>query len=427
MGPNSSGKSSIFDAILLIAQSELARIDVEDRSPNWAGPLVDLGSFRDSVFRHDMALPIEIELGFHMDETGLPWRSGRMSKSHKGQAIFSYSFKGSPHDQIGKLSRLAIRDPRTSAEVSFRYHRDGMHARFLNQTRIWRPRGVRRRGRFEEWFSSFLSTAIKSSRISSAEKRAYRWLMKSTDTMSFNFFSFSTQRVSSGRSAPRRWYPATDPRVQMESAFPKVYDSVDASAIVQRRDDPYADFLEKSQTGRHRSLRSVLRDLEIATDIRERKLSPYHTSIDIVDSITNVRSNLIDVGYGASQAIPVLQAALSYSVGPLFIEQPEIHLHPRAQGALANILCETSRHRQVVIETHSVHMINRARILIAKGKLPPGNVMVLYVKRGRKGSRVRAIPILDNGDFGAPWPEGFFDERYEDTMQLLSLKGDVGI
>ena len=78
----------------------------------------------------------------------------------------------------------------------------------------------------------------------------------------------------------------------------------------------------------------------------------------------------------------------------------------------------------MLVETHSEHMINRARIRVAKGLLDPKDVMILYVDRSLKGSQVHTIPLDKNGDFGAAWPEGFFDERYEDTMKLLQLKSE---
>jgi predicted ATPase len=138
--------------------------------------------------------------------------------------------------------------------------------------------------------------------------------------------------------------------------------------------------------------------------------------------MTSVISNLIDVGFGASQIIPVITACASNRLGPLFIEQPEIHLHPKAQGTVAELLCHTSLRRQVLVETHSVHMINRARLQIARGLLDHRNVIIVYVDRTSRGSRVSTIPLKENGDFEADWPGGFFDERYEDTMRLLQLK-----
>jgi len=184
-------------------------------------------------------------------------------------------------------------------------------------------------------------------------------------------------------------------------------------------------FLYRRHEKKHRvSLNDALEKLDIATSIQPSKLSPYHSTISVTDNVTGVISNLIDVGYGASQAIPVIRACMSSGRGPLFVEQPEIHLHPKSQANLAEILCETSLDRQVVVETHSEHMINRARILVAEGKLAPSHVVINFVTRSHTGSRVRPIRLLKNGDFDRNWPRGygFFDERYQDTMRILQLK-----
>jgi predicted ATPase len=67
-------------------------------------------------------------------------------------------------------------------------------------------------------------------------------------------------------------------------------------------------------------------------------------------------------------------------------------------------------------------MINRARLQVAQGFLDPKRVVIIYVDRDSDGSHAQMIPLKENGDFGATWPGGFFDERYEDTMALLQLK-----
>ncbi len=69
----------------------------------------------------------------------------------------------------------------------------------------------------------------------------------------------------------------------------------------------------------------------------------------------------MDIGYGASQVIPVLRACLSRSRGTLFVEQPEIHLHPKAQSVVSGLLCKTSVNRQVVIKfSFHVHWVNQS-------------------------------------------------------------------
>ena len=74
--------------------------------------------------------------------------------------------------------------------------------------------------------------------------------------------------------------------------------------------------------------------------------------------------NLIDVGYGVSQALPVIMELLRPDAPPMFLlQQPEVHLHPRAQAALGSLFCQMAdRKRQLVVETHSDHLIDRVRM-----------------------------------------------------------------
>ena len=136
-----------------------------------------------------------------------------------------------------------------------------------------------------------------------------------------------------------------------------------------------------------------------------------------------IESNLIDVGFGASQVIPVIAACLrdDYRSSPIIVEQPEIHLHPKAQATIGELLARTSLKRQVVVETHSEHMINRARILVADGTLPADRIVINYVYRDASGSHVKSIRLNENGEFDGEWPSGFFDERYHDTLELMRL------
>ena len=67
-------------------------------------------------------------------------------------------------------------------------------------------------------------------------------------------------------------------------------------------------------------------------------------------------------------------------------------------------------------------MINRLRIMIAERRFHPEDVVILYVDRNSMGSFVTRIELDDAGDFQSPWPDGFFDERYKDTMRLSQLK-----
>ena len=109
------------------------------------------------------------------------------------------------------------------------------------------------------------------------------------------------------------------------------------------------------------------------------------------------------------------------------IEQPELHLHPAQQAELGDVFIESAlgeRKNTFLLETHSEHLILRMLRRVretTEGKLPAGftpvrpeDVSVVFVEPTAKGSVVRQLPVTPDGDFGAPWPGGFFAERFQD-------------
>jgi hypothetical protein len=126
-----------------------------------------------------------------------------------------------------------------------------------------------------------------------------------------------------------------------------------------------------------------------------------------------------DIGYGVSQVLPIVMACalmtdLNYH---LMIEQPELHLHPRLQGALGNLLVEAAqRGQQVTVETHSEHLILRVQKLIRMGLCDSSLVSVVFVERTSNGPIVHDVRMNEIGDFIDDWPGGFFEERLEDLF-----------
>ena len=108
-------------------------------------------------------------------------------------------------------------------------------------------------------------------------------------------------------------------------------------------------------------------------------------------------ANLINVGYGVSQILPILVQILdfdAYRKIPFFLlQQPEVHLHPRAQAELSSLLVQlaSTSNRSFIVETHSDYMIDRARIDIRKGHIPPEDVSLIYFEP--KGNIVKVHNI----------------------------------
>ena len=127
--------------------------------------------------------------------------------------------------------------------------------------------------------------------------------------------------------------------------------------------------------------------------------------------------NLIDVGYGVSQALPVLTELLRPDVPKMFLlQQPEVHLHPQAQAALGTLFCQVAAGgRQLIIETHSDYIIDRVRMDVRDETtgLKPEDVSILYFEPGDLAVKIRSIRIDKAGNvLEAPKSYGnfFMDE-----------------
>lgn len=135
--------------------------------------------------------------------------------------------------------------------------------------------------------------------------------------------------------------------------------------------------------------------------------------------------SIADVGIGVSQALPVVVALHTANPGQLvYIEQPEIHLHPRAQYALAEVLADAAKEgKRLVIETHSSVLLLGIQTLVAEGKLPPELVKLHWFTQQEDGStKIDSANLDEAGAFGN-WPEDFHtvtlqsENRYIDAAE----------
>ena len=134
--------------------------------------------------------------------------------------------------------------------------------------------------------------------------------------------------------------------------------------------------------------------------------------------------NLIDVGYGVSQVLPILTELFRDNQTSMFLlQQPEVHLHPSAQAALGSLFCTiAARNRQLVVETHSDHMLDRVRMDVRDGrtKLTPDDVSILFFERGDLDVRIHSLRLDFEGNvLGAPPSyRRFFMEESRRSLRL---------
>jgi predicted ATPase len=134
-----------------------------------------------------------------------------------------------------------------------------------------------------------------------------------------------------------------------------------------------------------------------------------------------------DVGFGVSQLLPLVVQLVFARDQIVCIEQPEIHLHPRLQSEFAELLIESTsaegRANQVVVETHSEHLMLRLQRKVRAGEIAPADISVLYVdiNEARGTGEVRRLRLDDRGRFLDRWPGGFFDERFAEIFDPETL------
>lgn len=119
--------------------------------------------------------------------------------------------------------------------------------------------------------------------------------------------------------------------------------------------------------------------------------------------------NLMDVGYGVSQVLPVVLELLRQGGSPtLLLQQPEVHLHPSAQAALGSLLCDVIGRekkrdpRQIIVETHSDFILDRIRMAVASDRDPltPDDVAIVYFERENLDVKLYSIAVKESGQLG---------------------------
>lgn len=148
----------------------------------------------------------------------------------------------------------------------------------------------------------------------------------------------------------------------------------------------------------------------------------YEVKVKTRGGLTEV--GLPDVGFGVSQVLPALVQAFYCPEGSIvWMEQPEIHLHPQVQAELADVFISAirayehgrPRNAQLIIETHSEHFLNRLQRRIAEESITPSEVAIYFAKATSKGAQLEELIVNEYGDI-TNWPDNFFGDEMGDIV-----------
>jgi len=148
----------------------------------------------------------------------------------------------------------------------------------------------------------------------------------------------------------------------------------------------------------------------------------------LLEEVKNLKVLPQDIGVGISQVLPVVVGSLLADKSIFVIEQPELHIHPKLQVDLGDLLIQesTTKSNCFVIETHSEHLMLRIMKRIrqtSSNELPPEapaleapQVAIYHIRSDEEGTIVKEIVIDKDGDFLTRWPGGFFAERSKELF-----------
>lgn len=166
-----------------------------------------------------------------------------------------------------------------------------------------------------------------------------------------------------------------------------------------------------------------LREFGLAEKARSEDRGRIGIGLSVTPKGVDREVDLTSVGVGVSQILPVILLCLLAEPGSLVVlEQPELHLHPKLQHDLADFLLACARSgRQLVIETHSEHLVNRLRYRIAKDDTSETHDLIglVFAENEAGITSYREPEINAYGGLGDDWPAGFLDLTARESQELV--------
>ncbi len=422
-GANSSGKSSIGQFLMMLKQT----VESPDRKavfyPGGKNAAVQLGSYQEMVFNRNPSHKIAFEYRWSLHDT-LEIKDRLSGQSFSGEDLAFYAEVGlkntgqsskdlnAPglnhlkYELIKKdettLSITMDRKPRTKSEYRVEATEYDLKR---ERGRAWSPGAPVRFYGFPDQVVAYYQNADFVQILNLQHEKLFGSLsyLGPLRTRAERLYSWSGSEPESvgyeGENAIAALLSARNRRISLG---------------YKQRSMPFQEIVasELKEMG-------LIEAFEVNPISRKRQ--EYEVKVRTKGSKDSV--DLPDVGFGISQVLPVLVQCFYAPPGSIiFMEQPEIHLHPRAQSALADVMIDVinsrengaDRNVQLVIETHSEHFLRRLQRRIAEGRLPKEKVSAYFANVTKTPSTLDPLEIDLYGNI-RNWPENFFGDEMEDV------------
>jgi predicted ATPase len=418
-GTNSSGKSSLHQFLLMLRQTAESPDRRRVLHTGDASTPVDLGSYIDLVHGRDPSRALEFELGWRLPEP-LEVVDARSGAATTGEAM---SFRARVEARASTPPRVHV------AAFRYRLHRaDGQAELALGLERA----GEKSYRVTAEGFRPVPAAGREGPVAAPSHFHAFpdelRTRYQNLEFASDLVFALEDRLSSLAYLGPLRERPGRLYRWTGE----------EPEHVGWRGERTVDALLAGESRGFHRTARHARRPLQVV-------VAQWLERLDVIDAFTvvpigrgrdeyevRVRAPgsrqevlLTDVGFGVSQVLPVVtQCFYSPPKSTLILEQPEIHLHPAVQSGLGDLFIEAAammedgapRDLQLIVESHSEHLLRRLLRRIADETLDPRAVALYFVRPGRAGAVIEPLEVDELGNV-RNWPEKFFGDPATDMVE----------
>jgi predicted ATPase len=427
-GTNSSGKTSLLQMLLLLKQTtasadrrQVLNLGGDDRSP------VSLGLVRDVVFGHDLDLPLSLEFGWTPPNAIAPPNPVDPSEPLFVANHLTFSTEVAVRQEQLYVERFGYQCDNTSVEMvsskAPRHRRDPEYQLtatvagrrdFLTRVtgRPWNlPPPAKCYGFPDEVLAYFQNSEFVGSLELELERQ----------------FGERLFYLGPLRSYPERQYTWQGSRpADVGRTGDRAIEALLASRLRGKTN-------ARKLNARGRAVRRItveehvagwLKDLDLISSFDVERISEeadiYRVLVRRSPGSTAVL--LTDVGFGVSQILPVLVLLAYVPEGStVLLEQPEIHLHPAVQAGLADVILEAARMRrvQVLVESHSEHLLKRLQRRVAEESADAANIALYFCDHDGAASSIQRLSLNLLGEIDN-WPQNFFGDPMGETAAIVA-------
>lgn len=415
-GGNSAGKSSLGHLLLALKQTAISSDRKRALNLGDESTLVDLGTFLDCLHGHNAERKLEFDLGWQLPKSievrnAIPPRQRFNGDRLSLHATISADLKTTqPRTEQLKYVLSSADAEQLVVSVSSKGAKYSLDAHPLALTRItgraWPIEEPEKFYRLSETSLARYQNAGFLTQFALETERALR----------------SLAYLGPLRQAPRRMYQWSGDTPDDVGQMGQYAVSALLAADEQGRRLNVA--VKQKTSGFSEFVASQLKRLGVIREFKVKAVSEGRKDYEVIvkTGVSDTEVKLTDVGVGVSQVLPaVIQAFYCEPNSTVWMEQPEIHLHPQVQAELADVFIDAiharengvPRNVQLVIESHSEHFLNRLLRRVAEEKLKPEEIAIYFADSHKDGARLDPIRVNDFGEI-ENWPQNFFGDEMAD-------------